>query len=137
MALCCAVAFASTALLFFLRLRAIYNQNRVVVITFLVLWILFTAGTICSVFFVDYSELDPLPASGYCDSTANTFPVFIELIATLVYDTLVFVAISWRLCRISCIRPSGPQESLKLLIFGKYLPAFTKSLYLDGQIYYL
>ena len=28
------------------------------------LWILFTAGTICSVFVADYSESDPLPASG-------------------------------------------------------------------------
>ncbi|KJA18348.1 hypothetical protein HYPSUDRAFT_191052 [Hypholoma sublateritium FD-334 SS-4] len=130
---CSSVAFACTALLFFLRLRAIYNRNRVVVAIFFFFWLILLAAVIP--FNTTGAEVG---STKYCSFTSGGFtPSFTVNLTPLLYDTLVFFAISWRLCRLSCAKPSGPRESLKLLIFGKYLPAFTKSLYLDGQVYYL
>lgn len=127
------MAFSSTALLFFLRLRAVYNRNRVVVATFFVLWLALLAASIAIPFNTRGAEVGP---TKYCTVVFVAEGVFVVQLTPLLYDTLVFAAISWRLCRVTCIKPSGPKESLKLLFLGKYLPAFTKSLYLDGQVYY-
>ncbi|KJA22770.1 hypothetical protein HYPSUDRAFT_185831 [Hypholoma sublateritium FD-334 SS-4] len=131
----CMVAFSCSTLLFFLRLRAIYNQNHVFVATFFVLWLAFPA---LSIFFTLLSFEGRLSADQRCVSLAGgTFSVFVMQAVELVYDTLVFVAISWRLCQIAYVKPSGAQANLKVWIWGKSLPAFTKSLYLDGQVFYL
>ncbi|KJA19548.1 hypothetical protein HYPSUDRAFT_189757 [Hypholoma sublateritium FD-334 SS-4] len=128
------MAYSCTALLFFLRLRAIYNRNRVLVATFFVFWLTFPA---LSIYFtlIDFRER----FNQYCifSDTGYSSAVFGMQAAELVYDTLVFVTISWRLWQIAYVNPSGAQESLKIWPCGKYLPAFTKSLYLDGQVYYL
>ncbi len=136
---CSSVAFACTALLFFLRLRAIYNQNRFVVSTFFVLWLAFPAISIHFLFIVNIRP--DLTFKSFQSCPIDTFDtqqvVYFLHLATLPYDTLVFIAISWRLFQVSYSKPSGPHESMKRLCLGKYLPAFTKSLYLDDQIYYL
>jgi hypothetical protein len=62
-----------------------------------------------------------------------------------VYDTLVFIAITWRLVRdgTHCglnnnnnTRKKGGSSPWSF-IFGKHLPAFSRSLLQDGQVYYL
>ena len=145
-ALCSSVAFSCTTLLFFLRLRAIYNQNRIIVSTFFTLWLAFPALSIYLPYVIGtrisstHQDLEAVEYSKYCPDEVPLPAqkiVLVVQVVTLAYDTMVFIAISWRLCRISAVKPPGPQESLKLLLFGKYLPTFTKSLYLDGQVYYL
>ncbi|KJA22769.1 hypothetical protein HYPSUDRAFT_638112 [Hypholoma sublateritium FD-334 SS-4] len=138
---CSSVAFSCTALLFFLRLRAVYNQNPVVVATFFALWLVFPVVSILLPLVLPASRrvfAFAVEGTNTCASAlSDASPVFYLQATELAYDTLVFIAISRRLCRIAYVKPSGPQESLKIWIFGKYLPAFTKSLYLDGQVYYL
>ncbi len=142
-AACSSVAYSCTTLLFFLRLRAIYNRNRIIVSTFFALWLAFPALSIYLPYVInmqtDLTLLQNLEATTYCPIQVFYAQklVFYTQLATLTYDTLVFIAISWRLCRISVVKPRGPQESLKLVFFGKYLPTFTKSIYRDGQVYYL
>ena len=56
----------------------------------------------------------------------------------LIYDTLVFLAITWRLSRNSYDPgPNTLESGIKFLIFGDYLPVFSKALLRDGQAYYL
>lgn len=130
------VAFSCTAILFFLRLRAVYNRNQVVVVTFFVLWLVFPALSITLPLLITIRQV--YNSTKYCPSGIfNDGIIFIMQLATLVYDTLVFIAISRRLCQISSVKPSGPKENMRLILFGKHLPAFTKSLYRDGQVYYL
>ena len=141
-AACSSIAFSCTALLFFFRLRAIYNQNRITIWSFFVLWLAIPAVSIWSTCIIAsgiHLEDEAYPSFKYCpDLVTNIQAQFLYTQSTtLAYDTLVFIAISRRLCRISYLKPQGPRESLKLLLFGKYLPIFTKSLYLDGQAYYL
>lgn len=107
-----------------------------VVTTFFVLWLALLAASV----YIPFSTKEPaLGPAVDCTSVAITESELVALaqLVTLMYDTMVFVTISWRLGQIAYVRPSGTQESLKLLFFGKYLPAFAKSLYLDGQVYYL
>ena len=137
---CSSMAFSFATLLFFFRLRAIYNQNRITVSTFFVLWLVFPAASIWFTYTSGiYLTRLNYTSFRYCTDlgSATQGQFLVTQIGILVYDTLVFITISWRLCKISYVKPPGPRESLKLLLFGEYLPIFTKSLYRDGQVYYL
>jgi len=130
----CPLNVACTGYLFFLRLRAVYNRNRIIVGTFFVLWL----GLMVSSLFVPIGVMGgAVGPTDYCEDALVSKAVYFVQMGPFIYDTLVFVAISWRLSRIAYIEQAGPRESLQVVLFGKYLPAFTKSMLLDGQIYYL
>jgi hypothetical protein len=57
-------------------------------------------------------------------------------IGPLVNDGIVFFAISWRLWR-NTWAPRTVKNSVRVLVFGDYLPAFSRSLLQHGQIYFL
>jgi len=56
-------------------------------------------------------------------------------IAIAVFDTCVFVAISWRL--LANAPPAGGRSGSRFGLFGRYLPRFSRALLEDGQQYYL
>ncbi len=58
------------------------------------------------------------------------------IIGPLVYDTLVFAAISWRLIQVASVEMNC-RSTLQILFSRKGLPAFTARILVDGQIYYL
>ena len=61
-----------------------------------------------------------------------------SIIIPLINDTLVFLAISWRLSRVSYDPYTLKTASgIKFFIFGDYLPGFSKAMFRDGQAYYL
>ena len=76
------------------------------------------------------------------DATANCLSSVVHpflLAATiipLINDTLVFVAITWRLSRNS-YDAYTLRSGIRSLVFGDYLPVFSRVLLLDGQAYYL
>jgi hypothetical protein len=53
------------------------------------------------------------------------------------YDTLVFSAISYRLVSNFTRTQQTPWDQIKALLSGSSLPAFSKTLFTDGQIYYM
>ncbi|KAH9476051.1 hypothetical protein JR316_0011621 [Psilocybe cubensis] len=55
----------------------------------------------------------------------------------VVYDTLVFLAISWRLAKNAHVEVGGIRGGIKMAILGRYLPLFSRSMLIDGQKYYL
>jgi hypothetical protein len=67
-------------------------------------------------------------------------PPLVELMALLmpaVNDTLVFLATSWAF-KWNSLAPSGNvKEGLNIMVLGKNLPAFSKSILRNGQAYYL
>lgn len=131
----CPVSIACSGFLFFLRLRAIYNRNQIVVAIFFVLWVALLAGGVLVPIGINGGAVG---STQYCEDVSVSSFAFYGEVAPLVFDTLVFVAISWRLSRIAS--PSsemGMGESIYVMLFGRNLPTFTKSLLLDGQVYYL
>ena len=127
-----------TSLLFFFRTRAIFIRNPWVTAFFAGLWLAVLGG--CLALIIDVFE--PIPVDSATNTTAicyysgaNPFVAAVTIIS-LINDTLVFLAISWRLFRNS-YEIYTVKSGIRFLIFGDYLPVFSKALLQDGQAYYL
>ena len=71
------------------------------------------------------------------DPELNPF-LMATIIISLINDTLVFLAITWRLLRNSYVEvPHTLRSGFRIVILGDYLPAFSKVLLKEGQAYYL
>ncbi|KAJ3504167.1 hypothetical protein NLJ89_g8081 [Agrocybe chaxingu] len=128
-----AVAVASTALLFLIRVLAIFERSKPVRIFFCVMWLAVLAGVLAPSQGLAGDNIGP---TKHCINVKIETYVGIAGIIPLVNDTLVFLAISWRLARISYA--SNPLSGGVAAFFrGDYLPAFSRGLLQDGQIYYL
>lgn len=126
------ISLGFSALLFFLRVRAIYDRNPLVITFFFVLWLGLLA---CTMLIPILATGDNIALTKYCEDASVPSAVYAAVVAPLVHDTLVFAAISWRLVSISHVQ--GFKDGWRVAAFGQYLPTFTKGLLLDGQRYYL
>lgn len=133
-----ALSLTLTTLLFFLRVRAIYIDKPCVVGFFFILWIGVCAGCIVETQVGRAATAGDMLTDGYCISNPVNNLSLVTTMATipLVNDTLSFCAITWRLMQIA----EGERtfkKGMKVVVFGRYLPAFTRALLKDGQIYFL
>ncbi len=127
------ISLGCSALLFFFRLRAIYNGNRIIVVSFFILW----CGLVTCTIFIPAEILGgTIGPTMYCVDADVPTSAYAAIIAPLVHDTLVFIAISWRLVQNARIE-GDIKQNFQIAMFGKYLPAFSRALLLDGQRYYL
>ncbi|KAJ3489007.1 hypothetical protein NLJ89_g11566 [Agrocybe chaxingu] len=127
------VAIPATSLLFFFRVRAIFDRNKVVVAFFAFMWLAVLGGCITVTRGVTGINIGP---TKYCLNFALEDYVAAAAIIPLVNDTLVFFAISVRLMTNTHVE-YNLRNGIKTLVSGDYLPAFSKTLFQDGQIYYL
>jgi hypothetical protein len=74
-------------------------------------------------------------SSPFCKLERMDKCVATSLGALMLYDTLVFIAISCRLMKLNWTK-SDEKESLWKKAFGQYLPQFSRALLRDGQNYY-
>ncbi|KAF8160238.1 hypothetical protein K438DRAFT_1619625 [Mycena galopus ATCC 62051] len=128
------VAIPSTSLLFFFRVRAIYGRTRAVTVVFGLLWIA-VLGT---------STIVPIATRGvnigptrYCITGEVADYAGAIGLAPGVFDTAVFLAISYKLVRNTHIEHPSWKQRARAFFTGAYLPPFSRSLFVDGQIYYL
>jgi hypothetical protein len=129
------IAASSEAFLFFFRVWAIYNNSRVVTTIFGFLWLAVLATSIT------------VPVTGRGTSVGDP-PQCLTLarhgahggssgITITIYHTIVFFAISYRLVANFAHAQQTRGAQLKELFSGTSLPAFLKSLFTDGQMYYM
>ncbi|KAJ7238946.1 hypothetical protein C8J57DRAFT_1193584 [Mycena rebaudengoi] len=129
------IAVSSSAFLFFFRVRAIHNNSRVVTVIFGVLWLAVLATSIT------------VPV-GVLGTSVGDPPQCLERvrhgehggssgITIAIHDTIVFFAISYRLVANFAYTQQTRGAQLKELLSGASLPAFSKSLFTDGQMYYM
>ena len=128
-----ALAISSTALLFFFRVRAIFDRNKLVVAFFALLWVMVVAGTLAVIPGVAGANIGP---TNYCMLIKSEPYVATAAVIPLVNDTLVFLAISWRLMECAHAEMSV-RTGLRILAFGDHLLPLSKALLQDGQMYYL
>ncbi|KAF5381349.1 hypothetical protein D9615_008347 [Tricholomella constricta] len=128
------VAFSSTAFLFFLRVRAIFDKNKFVVAFFFVLWLGVLGGSLTVATVGNAVHLGP---TKYCRATKLKPYASAAPITFAAHDTFVFLAISWRLLQNSMSDPHRSNLSLRSMVLGHSLPAFSRALLQDGQVYYL
>ncbi|THU97701.1 hypothetical protein K435DRAFT_857378 [Dendrothele bispora CBS 962.96] len=149
------ISVSSTTLLFFLRLKALYEHKQTVIRMFFCLWLV-TVG--CSVAMFWSGEIahfsDPVTQDPICTyRTFNSNVGFFSLIAVFVNDTCVFIAVSYRLylnsyfemaradrenaCSDFTLHLTKTVSKTQEFISGRHLPAFSKALLRNGQVYYL
>ncbi|TFK32510.1 hypothetical protein BDQ12DRAFT_671009 [Crucibulum laeve] len=121
-----------SSFLFFLRVRAVYNGNKYISAIFFTLWLAMLGYSLSLVTAIKGANIGP---TDYCTDTSLKTRDSGTGIAVFIYDTLIFLAISWRLFYISHIE-NNTRNSLKVVVLGHYLPAFSKALLHDGQVYY-
>ncbi|THU78876.1 hypothetical protein K435DRAFT_769060 [Dendrothele bispora CBS 962.96] len=136
-----AIALSTVTLLFFLRLRAIYEDNRPVVGIFFILWL----GNVACVSMIPliFKAATPSNIQGINYCIAESIRIrnaSIPAIGALVHDTCVFIAISYRLLKNSTVnnfQGATFETVTKTFILGKNLPKFSKVLFRGGQLLYL
>ncbi|KAF8166320.1 hypothetical protein K438DRAFT_1616985 [Mycena galopus ATCC 62051] len=124
-----AVAVPANSFLFFLRARALYDQNPFFVAFLAISWVGVAVSSAIVPAGINGGNIGP---TNYC-TTVSTKPFIASVtIAPLLNDTIIFVAISWRLYRNSHVH-----RSVRTFVTGESLPHFSKALLQDGQLYYL
>ncbi|KAK6977385.1 hypothetical protein R3P38DRAFT_2666665 [Favolaschia claudopus] len=136
----CAIAVPTNTLLIFLRARAIFNNNKYLVLLFFLLW-LTVAGTAIMPAIPGMITAANIGPTKYCTTKSDKSFTGLFTIAPPIHDTVVFVAISWRMFQTSHLGDSNGsrrrRDTIKAAITGEYLPRFSKAVLKDGQMYYL
>jgi len=127
------LAISSTALLMFLRVRAVFNRNKYVVAFFAFMWTAVLVGSLTTIPGTGGGNIGP---TNYCVVTKAEPYLATAAVIPLVNDTLVFFAISWRLMQDAHMENSI-ETRIRILAFGEYLLPLSKALLRDGQVYYL
>lgn len=132
----CAVyhpAVSATALLFFFRVRALYDGNKYITAVFLVMWLAVLGASLTVVMSLTGVHIGN---TKYCTFAGFQPYGSSSNIVIGVFDTCVFAAISWRLLANAPLA-SDTGNLGKFGLFGKYLPRFSRALLQDGQNYYM
>jgi len=124
---------ASTLLLSYIRVCAVWNRSKAIVATFGFLWLASLAGSLTTV-----GGITNFSVGDFCaERTAGDY-VAAAILAPTINHIIVFLTITYGLCR------SRSQASLldlrrgyKLYILGDTLPAFSKALLQTSQLCYL
>jgi hypothetical protein len=127
------ISVPATSLLFFFRIRAIFDDHPFVISFFGFMWFGVLAGSLTVTQGVHGV---PIGTSQYCFTGPYENYVASATILPLVHDTLIFLAISWKLVANSHVEHTF-HNGIRVMVFGDYLPAFSKSLLQGGQAYYL
>jgi hypothetical protein len=129
------VTVSSTALLFFFRVRAIYGGNRYITAAFFIMWLSILGASLTAITTISGVHLGN---TKYCTSVLYKPYASAANIAVAIFDTCVFLAISWRILAGSPVVTSRNARAFKKsTLFGRYLPQFSRALFQDGQNYYL
>ncbi|KAF8953402.1 hypothetical protein BDZ97DRAFT_1767467 [Flammula alnicola] len=127
------VVISSTSLLFLLRARAVFNDNIYIVSLFFFTWFAVVGGSLTSGLGTEGGNIG---TTKYCWYTSVKSYVSASFIIPLVHDTLIFIAISWRLMGNAHVDHNF-KSGFRTLLLGHYLPAFSRAMLQDGQMYYL
>ncbi|KZP28806.1 hypothetical protein FIBSPDRAFT_947212 [Athelia psychrophila] len=118
----------TASLLFYIRLSAIYLHGKRAMASFGMIWGAVMGYAICACVQA-YEQFTLIHTISPSNTTAWIF------IANVIFDTLVYLAASWRLSAFSTAGDSRKQRFLSFTI-GKGLLSLTKALLRSGQFYY-
>ncbi|KAF8799308.1 hypothetical protein BYT27DRAFT_7201895, partial [Phlegmacium glaucopus] len=117
------IAIPSTSLLIFFRARDVFSTSPWAVVFFGGLWFAVLAGCVGTFFGITASNIGP---TKYCVNGNAKPHIGAAATISLINDTIVFLSITWHLW-----------DGIRVLVFGDYLPTFSRSMLQDGQAYYL
>jgi len=121
-------------MLFFIRLRAVYLRNKYVIIFFASGWlVVLSIFTLDSIKAIRECSKPVHPPQSTCFQLRHSEAW--GYIATAVYDTLMYLAISWKLASFAAVERW--QNRLRSFVTGDGLGWLSKVLLQSGQLYYL
>lgn len=127
------VAVPATSLLFFFRTRAVFDGDQRTVVFFACMWLAVLGACTAPIVGVSAGNIGP---TRYCLSDVAKPYAATAVVVPLINDTLIFIAITWCLWCNSTARRTV-KDGIRVLVFGDYLPAFSKAMLQNGQAYYL
>ncbi|KZP13608.1 hypothetical protein FIBSPDRAFT_1049307 [Athelia psychrophila] len=122
----------STSFLFFLRVRAVYLCSRFATTLFGILWLIMAILNIIA----DASIGPALTATQHCKTAQNPHTTGYPSTSSFVFDTFIFIAISYRLAADAATEQSW-RARLQSVVTGKGLLRISRALMASGQLYYL
>ncbi|KAF9457888.1 hypothetical protein BDZ94DRAFT_161269 [Collybia nuda] len=130
------ITVSSTALLFLFRVRAVFKRNIYITSGFFGLWVAVLGGSLMSVLSATGKHIN---GTKYCAfSNPKPYRSAIANIIIAIFDTCVFIAITWRLSnQLPILKNDNLHSKSHIYLFGKYLPTFSNSLLRDGEKYYM
>jgi chromate transport protein ChrA len=127
------ICLPTTSLLFFFRVRAVFRRSKYVVWFFSFMWLAVTGAVSTAPRNVIVMSIG---STRYCISgTVKPFAV-VCVVVPLVNDTLVLLAITVGLVMNTHVEPTFTQ-GIRTVMYGDYLPAFSRAILRDNQMYYL
>jgi len=135
--ICYCFAVSSASYLFFLRIQAVFHQNKLVQGIFAILWLGVLGGSITVPLATKGAHIAP---TQYCiNSEVKSFASTAVIMST-INDSLVFLAISVKLLSSDNVEHSA-KDRLKMFFStsgnGNGLSSISSALFQGGQIYYL
>jgi hypothetical protein len=119
-----------TTLLFFLRIRALFMQDKLVVAFFFILWMAVMGTNLSIINAIGTANIGP---TQFCLNASLKQYVFLAGVVSLVNDTLAYLAITFRLSSLSY----GEASKTRTMLFGDSLPKLSKAFFKDSQLYFL
>ncbi|KIM88413.1 hypothetical protein PILCRDRAFT_3403 [Piloderma croceum F 1598] len=126
------IGVPATSLLFLFRVRAVYNNSRIITAFFGLLWMAISGLSVLILLGV---TRDRIPYTQRCTEGPTPKYSTVPIIVTAVNDTLVFLAISYRMIS-SAMVSSTWKARAKSFITGDGLLHLSKALLKSGQVYY-
>jgi hypothetical protein len=124
-----AIAVPANSLLFFFRIRAVFDRQRWVVWCFGILWLCVLGGSLTIPFAIFGIHIGP---TQYCVNSLVKSYASTGVVVSTVNDTLVFLAISWSILS----RQRTESRAKSFFKGGSNLPVVSHALLSGGQLYY-
>ncbi|KAF8877157.1 hypothetical protein CPB84DRAFT_1880991 [Gymnopilus junonius] len=130
------ITTSTTALLFYLHVCAVYNNHYFVRIIFALTWLGVVRGSITIIEGVTGTHLGP---TQFCLNIIAHEYIVASAIAGLVNDTTMFAAITYKFGKANSASQAknGPSTGITRFFSGDALPAFSKAMLQNSQVYYL
>ncbi|KAF7335937.1 hypothetical protein MSAN_02307000 [Mycena sanguinolenta] len=132
--ICFLLSQTTTAMLFFLRVTAVWHPSQIAYAVFSVLWVAVLGAGITVPLGVRGMHIGP---TLQCITTAVRANVAVSVIIPLINDTAIFFAINYRILAYTIVADSPRMARLRVFFGGTGLSALSQALLQSGQHFYL
>ncbi|KAJ6465729.1 hypothetical protein C8R45DRAFT_877293, partial [Mycena sanguinolenta] len=130
--ICLVLSQTTTAMLFFLRVAAVWHPSKVAYVVFSLLWIGVLGAGITAPLGLRGAHIGP---STLCIITAVPVDIEVAVIMPLINDTAIFLAINYRILAHTIVADSFLAR-LRIFFGGNGLSALSQALLRGGQHFY-